>query len=719
MLIIQIKFRRLFEKKLVQPIKPISRPCFISAFIGVFLWPMFAVNLFAAIGDRGLPMVLRYPAGAFTGSGGRLIDITKAPYNAKGDGVTDDTKALIAAYDFVVSKLKDGSVQWDVGAGYTIYLPKGIYLVSNTIIHSGSRIQYDMSDVSIRGESKIRFIGEDRNKTIIRLQDNCPGFEVGKQKQVLAYQKDYEGELGNNIPAMNLLRNLTVNTGSGNPGAVGVMFLGANVAGISNVTIKSGDGQGAIGLDFPVYSVQGHYKDITIEGFNVGIQIEPYAETNPALEYITLRGQKKAGLLVGRGSPSIRKLLSQNLVPAIIVEGKGAQVILVDSYLDGGAASVSAVVQQDASSHLFMRNVEIGAAYGGSVRLGYDDVHKGYVSEWQSSKAVSLWTPKDQRSLNMPIEESPPYSIPTDPNDWANPESFTGNDTERLQKAMNSGKPAVFLPKDRYSFSTVTVPATVKYVDMMFGTLQGTIRVTEASESPVWFEHTNGNANIESGSDRTIATANTRRFAYHNKQNKPVKIFLEAGSDLGEGDDFCNVGVSIFGRSINNENKNESNFIVNGGRLWSLGYKTEGNQPSFEVKSGGVLEILGGYRNETSSDAGKPMVINDGGNVSFIGYSSMSSIYENGVWETRAGLTKKLMRTDLPTRDGYEKDFYIPLYLGYTTLEFPYLAAKSMAIRRPHKNKCLKLPVSGFRVDGLGLLINANTRTLRVTLPIE
>jgi hypothetical protein len=51
--------------------------------------------------------------------------------------------------------------------------------------------------------------------------------------------------------------------------------------------------------------------------------------------------------------------------------------------------------------------------------------------------------------------------------------------------------------------------------------------------------------------------------------------------------------------------------------------------------------------------------------VSFVGYTSMKAIYEHGVWGTREGVTKKLMRSDFPQRYGYTKDFYITLYVGY------------------------------------------------------
>jgi len=58
-------------------------------------------------GDRHPKLNCVYPPDVFlhAGKGGRVIDVAKDPFNAKGDSVTDDTAAMIKAYDFVLAEM--------------------------------------------------------------------------------------------------------------------------------------------------------------------------------------------------------------------------------------------------------------------------------------------------------------------------------------------------------------------------------------------------------------------------------------------------------------------------------------------------------------------------------------------------------------------------------------------------------------------------------------
>jgi hypothetical protein len=161
-----------------------------------------------------------------------------------------------------------------------LYLPDGVYRVSGPVFYRGE-IAAD------RGERpgvekpqqrfdilRVRIVGQSRGKTILRLDDRASGFgDPSRPQVVLAYQhldatrKDIVGDkvwrrladgtmVGfNNGVGHNLLRNLTIETGRGNPGAIGLFFQGANIADLRNVTIRSGDGAGVCGLWMPIGSV--------------------------------------------------------------------------------------------------------------------------------------------------------------------------------------------------------------------------------------------------------------------------------------------------------------------------------------------------------------------------------------------------------------------------------------------------------------------------------
>jgi hypothetical protein len=179
----------------------------------------------SAPGDRRPPINQVYPPEAFyhVGRGGRILDVTKPPFNAKGDGVTDDTKALIAALRFV----RDN---YEIHQGddysyctkrhdrnWVVYLPDGEYLISDTVSqgwpalamnilkgwdhveffrvaspeherqlnndHPAAKnsddghVRGQYGDASVYAENNwnLRVIGQSRDKTIIRLKDNAPG----------------------------------------------------------------------------------------------------------------------------------------------------------------------------------------------------------------------------------------------------------------------------------------------------------------------------------------------------------------------------------------------------------------------------------------------------------------------------------------------------------------------------------------------------------------
>ena len=622
--------------------------------------------------DRNIVMNIVYPSAAFANvppggdlthaSGGPMINIRSAPYSAKGDGVTDDTAAFKACIEDLLDHVVETGGLTGTGHGFSIYIPSGTYLVSDTLMHT-STVDF----------SRFRLVGQNRVNTTIKLRNNCPGFGTGAQKPVLTTYniKDTSPGAGG-LMWGNQIRNLTVDVGSGNPGAVGVVIIGANAMAVDNLTIT---GAGWCGLWLPKDSQQGHLCDITVDGFETGIRTEHVAESNPVFEYVTLRNQTVAGFHISRSAPCIRKLKSVNTCPAVSVNGDGAHCVLLDSELTGGGAASPAIRMTNSSKQqLFVRNVAV-SGYSVSIEKDGSAAATGAIDEWRSGAVFRINNSTPAKSLNLPVEEAPLVPWASNPADWANPDSYSGSDFQKLQAALNSGKPAILLPRYFFTAATdiLTIPATVKQIDMMHidSWLWGGFRLNAASATPLFIENTGGRKPLIRVNAQRTVVARFGSLQYQVETAAPVTAHFQSIGVLANGHrtNFCPPNATIYGRSINEERWDPpENWLVNGGKMWVMGFKAEGDQTVFRVINNGFLEVLGGYVNFAgSSDQQNPDILNEASNVSYIGTNFMFRTHWEGIYEIRGGVTTKL-RNDgrFPVRiTGSSNNYFVPLYVGY------------------------------------------------------
>ncbi|MBR4518575.1 MAG: hypothetical protein IKO65_06215, partial [Victivallales bacterium] len=298
-------------------------------------------------GDRAPTTICRFPPDAFYhhGKGGCVLDVTQAPFFAKGDGIADDTAALMAAMSFVrshrevVSRHGKTVCNPKYNSNWIIYLPAGIYSVRDTIsqgwpalamntrggwdhvkyfqvsspqeevrlrkqpsvdrpfLHGMPELtardddhgrfahgQYNYAEIYSEVNWNIRIFGESRENTIIRLRDETPGFGAGNARSVLSF---FLLERGSNINLGNFLENLTIDTGCGNPGAVALRWNSSNWGGVRNVCLRSGDGQGATAMKLDCNNVTGYCRDMVLDGFETGIELAAGRETMLVLEHAT------------------------------------------------------------------------------------------------------------------------------------------------------------------------------------------------------------------------------------------------------------------------------------------------------------------------------------------------------------------------------------------------------------------------------------------------
>ena len=641
-----------------------------AAFFGtallVLLTALGAPTRAAQAGDRGGGPNITFPDTLLMQNGGPVINLKTPPepgmQAAKGDGVTDDTAAFQDVWDLLKREYKK-SGPWGSDNSFYVYLPNGTYKVSDTLIYRGATVgAYPKWDGTF-DINHVHFVGQSRAKTIIQLADHCAGYgDPTRPKIVLAFQ--HPDTVFNNVPGGNWLRNLTINTGRGNPGAVALFFQGANNTDLRSVTIQSGDGAGRYGIWFKQGSIQGYYADVTVNGFEDGIFDEVNAEGDVAFEYLTLRNQREAGILLTGGGMSLRRLRSAQTrpgVPALKLDGSGPQAVVLDSELKGaGKASPALEMTRDTEQCLLVRNVAT-AGYASAVRKAdVAAVSKPYVDEYVS---YPFKTPA--RPRHLPIEDTP--LVP-----WYDPQTQWAivDDYPSVQAALNSGKPVVCFKKRHYKLPRdVVVPASVHMINGMASQVEGgTFVIAQASASPLLFQ--DSNMPIRVLSQRTLI----QRCAgggISNPTGLPVTFFLENVNDDATGDDFCRPGQRVFARQIDIEYGSGNQIVSNGGALWIFGYKTEnmGATP-FTVKNGGALEVLGGYSNQTNApppDHQNPLIRNDGGWASLTLFTNLGGPFVKAIEETRGGVTTVIPNTDFPKRGSvYRSDYVIPLYVGDT-----------------------------------------------------
>ncbi len=325
---------------------------------------------------------------------------------------------------------------------YALYIPDGVWDISDTIIFDGPEpvpAQRQHGAEGAPGVTNIRIYGQSR-AAILRLADNSPGFDnPAEPKPILAFSKLYD--VGNAWRTTNMLRNLTIQTGD-NPGAYGLFFMGANNTGIRNVTLEGRTNKpsnGVFGIKFSSAGTIGYHYDITINGFQYGMYLTPYDNAIQSLEHITLKNQTVSGIHLTDSTASIRKVLSQQTVPgvpALRLEKSAAHAVILDSTLEGtGPAAV--VLDHDFQAaygttynefgtggqhfngHAFCRDLTV---------TGYDNAAQ--VDEGASKRFAPIrslpweWvsdlrsTYKDHRatdrgvSLRLPIEDVPQPIVP-------------------------------------------------------------------------------------------------------------------------------------------------------------------------------------------------------------------------------------------------------------------------------------------------------------------
>jgi len=575
-----------------------------------------------------------YPAGS------TVINITNAPYNARGDGVTDCTTAIQKAMDDYT------------GHAVMIYFPNGTYLVSASLVWKNK----DSGNNTAWGNTFIQ--GQSKAGTLIKLK-NGTFTNPGSPKAIMSCVG-----FGSADWFANYVQNITFDTGTNNTGAIGLQFYSNNYGAIRDVKIISGDGQGVTGLDLSA-NMNGPLlvKNLTVQGFQTGINCGN-AVNSQTFEHITLTGQTSCAFNNSGQTIAIRDLTFSGAAPA--VQTSGGLLSLIDANLTRTSGSGTAITCS--SGYLHVRNLTTSGYSQAITCTG--DPNPGAtgpnVTEFFSHNQTSPF-PSPTNSLNLPIQETPDVAW-DDPSTWANVNDYGAdpngvNDSKAaIQAAIDSGATTIWFPGKYACNSAVFVRNNAPplicvggFVDYNGDTGIDFI-VTNGTSPTVVIEHfaqIGGGIRIETSRNVVIRSCNPDNIFVNNAS---ANLYLE---DTCYGWLVPNLTLkgNVWARQLNPEV--EGNKVLNmGGNLWVLGLKTERSGTLVDTRNGGKSEILGDFSYTTTHVTPGAMFVNSNASMftEFTEVCYSGQPFDNIIQETRGSQTITVSRTQ----------GWVAPYIGYT-----------------------------------------------------
>jgi hypothetical protein len=462
----------------------------------------------------------------------------------------------------------------------------------------------------------------------LRLRDACPGFTDANAPRPVLWTGPKDKERYRNS-----IRYLTVYTGRNNPGATGIQ-LNLRHGCVRHVLIRSGDGEGIVGLDLSHGDEPGpvFVKNVIVRGFNVGVSTKN-GLLSQTFEHLTLEDQRQAGLLNDGQILSIRDLKTRGQVPAIRCKAPVGLIVLIDSLLEATADVPFAAIENRAG--MFLRNVTVKGFALAVQQTGPNPVElpTGLITEW-----ASRLMPGSKPSLDLPVKETPP--LPWDlPGEWANVLAFRTDPPSRdlgdaLQRAIDSGKTTVYFPRGDYEISRpVELRGKVRRVIGCEAVLrfnpqderQPALTLGAGDAPAVAIERFNVHFPdtvleprfIDNPSGRTLLLRDCQGVG--SEFTGPGEIFLEGAEGR-----MTFHGQNVWAREVYQQtSKNKPpeqwwHIRNDGGQLWVLGLTSSGPGTIVSTARGGRTEILGAfaYSSAGATEQPDPAFVIDGGALS-------------------------------------------------------------------------------------------------------
>lgn len=647
----------------------------------VFL-ALFACSVFAQV---------EFPLGS------KVVNVTKDPYNAKADGKHDDTQAIQQA----LNDHPDGD--------YIIYLPHGIYKIAEQLTWP----QTDKNETTTR---RTILQGQSLGGTIIQLADSTYGFDNEDfPKAVLFTGNGPEPRVRNSI------RDLTLRTGKGNPGAIGIQFNASNQGTINNVKIYSSDTAGVYGIDLSYTEKIGPLllKNVEVRGFKVGIYAKGQAGAL-TMEHVTLGGQTKYGLENEDMNLAVRALRFKGSVPAVYNHGEYAMMSLVDGTLeyDPGKKKplkTTAIINE---SHLFARSMKVSkfATMLKSTKKGVmDELTNSEIIEYTTEPSKQLChSPK--QSMRVPVAETPNFAEQkaddwiTIAGDYGGKANTGSDDSKAIQEAIDDGAETIYFPPGgRWTINRdIYIRNRVRRILGTEGRIDG-----------------KGKFIIENGAFNELTIERFSEFGSGIIQKSTRSILLKnmmvrslETDELGKGDIFLEdvtIGTiqmnyqRLWGRQVTMIGDTKGPKITNnGGTVWILGLTAKKGNTIIQNFNKASAELIGVEIESSDKAKQRPMFINDNSGLSIVGLRetlTRGNPFLTIVEDSRqASAIKSLFGKELlHTENG---GALLPLFVGYAPKlgpnEKPNVAIpKEMLVVQPNRLRIVGSVEDDGRGDGL------------------
>jgi glucan 1,3-beta-glucosidase len=444
--------------------------------------------LFAALRTRSAAGSVRAPCSTWydnTTHGSSFRSVVS--FGATGDGKIDDTAAIQAAINFGV-----GSVQQKLPA--LVYFPPGRYLVSDTLV----MYYHTHLTGSLSAAAGCR-------ATLV-LANSAPGFgDASRAKPVLVTDNGFnrntssspwwEDSTDKNMLFYAQVHHLDFVLGTGNQGAVGILWAVAQQTSLRDISVAAGDSVAGIDVGFSQnfgYALHGGHMScggggtvngVTVSGGQYGVRV---SASQWYLDQIKTTGQSVAGVLVDQAWAVVLLGVQASHAPiGLLLLGAGENIQLLSSFFGPAIGNGSAVVPRQGvkAGQLLLSNVSTTTdveflvdrllAAGNNSRTWYlsgqiyDSGRPRAGSQPQNGGGFLDTFHPPPEATNIPLRARPTLTdLLTPP---VNARSCCGakgdgasDDTQALQRAINSHS-RVFLPNGKYVISdTITLqPNTV------------------------------------------------------------------------------------------------------------------------------------------------------------------------------------------------------------------------------------------------------------------